>query len=225
MTTYADFRDKVARAIQDPDYETFEEQTVKDVVQSAWQELSRIAPKQFEEGLTPVANQLTYQLLAEDFADPNPSIEVVRVEIWDTDATPNLALRLVPPRATHPGGLGYSQAGWEVWNGTLRLPRNYVEGINVDTDSIMVWGYCPWPAPSADDDVLPINAELEEALVIACNVGFLRRLTSNRALFTQWQTRSNNTDVSMASLMNDLESARDEWKRLSRDIRVAREGR
>lgn len=224
MTTYGDLQDKVARAIQDPDYETFEAQTIKDVIQSAWQDLSRIAPQRFTEDLTPIADTLTYQLRADDFPTPQDNIELVRVEIWDTDVTPNIALRWVPPRGAHPGGLTYSQGGWEVWGGILRIPNNYVSGIDVDTQSIRVWGYAPWVAPVEDEDTIAINAELEEALVIACNVGLLRRLTSNRALFTSWQTRSNNTDVSMASLMNDLAQAQEEWRRLRREIQVAREG-
>ena len=222
MTTYGDLQDKVARAIQDTDYETFEVQTIKDVIMSAWQDLSRIAPQRYSEDITPIADTLTYQLRADDFATANDSIELFRVEIWDTEI--NEALRWVPPRSAHPGGVTFSQGGWEVWGGILRIPNNYMEGIDVDTQSIRVWGYSPWVAPVEDEDVIAINAELEEALVIACQVGLLRRLTNNRALFTSWQTRSNNTDVSMASLMNDLESAKDEWRRLRREIMVAREG-
>ena len=224
MTTYLELQDKVARAIQDPDNEVFETQTVKDVISAAWQELSRAAPQRFQEDLTPIADTLEYDLRSDVFADPNDSVELIRVEIWDTNATPNELVRWVPPRSAHPGGTTVSQGGWEVWGGTLRIPNNYVDGIDTDIHVIKVWGYSPWEYPTDDGDTIAINAELEEALLIGCQVGFLRRLTANRALFTQWQTRSNNTDVSMASLMNDFEAAKDEWRRLKREVMVAREG-
>lgn len=311
MTTYLELRAKIARAIQDPDNETFSDDTIKDVVSSVWADLSRVAPQQFQEDITPLADTLSYPLRADIFPDPNPDIELRNVEIWDTTATPNTVAYWVTPKKAHFQDLAHSQAGWEVWNGTLYLPNRYVSLINVDDHVIRVWGYSPWPLPdtqqsipgpttgvaatnlitnadhglvagdavqftsltggagitaaityyviasgltaddfkisttaggaeldfttditeatlikvvSVDADLLPFPHSYEEALVIGAHVGILRRLTNNRALFTAWQTRSNNTDVSMASLMNDLESAKDEWRRLTRAIQVAREG-
>lgn len=224
MTTYVELRDKIARAIQDPDKETFTDATLKDIVSSVWADLGRVAPEQFTEDLTPLDDTLSYQLRADVFADPNPDIELRNVEVWDTTSTPSQIVYWVTPKKAHYADLAHSQAGWEVWNGTLYLPNRIVSGINVDDHTIRVWGYSPWEMVVADEDILQFPQSYEEALVVGANVGILRRLTNNRALFTAWQTRSNNTDVSMASLMNDLESAKDEWRRLSRAIQVAREG-
>jgi len=225
MTTYAELRDKIARAIQDPDNETFSDDTIKDVVSSVWQDLSRVAPKQFVEDIDQVADALSYDLLTDVWDDPNPDVELRNVEIWDSNPTPARHVYFVPPKKGHPTDLAHSQAGWEVWNGTLYLPNRWVSALAVSADYFLrVWGYTPWEMPVEDGDTLPFPASYEEALVIGAHVGILRRLTNNRALFTSWQTRSNNTDVSMASLMNDLESAKDEWRRLSRAIQVAREG-
>lgn len=223
-TTYLQLRARIAREIQDPDNETFSDDTIKDVVSSVWADLSRVAPEQFVEDIQPIEDQLDYDLRSDIFSDPNPDIELRNVEIWNAEVTPPLQVFWVTPKKAHPTDLAHSQAGWEVWNGTLYLPRRIVAGINVDTHVIRVWGYSPWAYPDEDTDVLPFPQSYVEALVIGAQVGVLRRLTSNRALFTSWQTRSNNTDVSMASLMNDLESAKDEWRRLSRAIQVAREG-
>src|SRR5690349_19203440 len=208
MTTYVGLRDKIARSIQDPDKETFSDDTLKDIVSSVWTDLSRVAPQQFVEDITPLADTLSYALRSDFFDDPNPDIELRNVEVWDTDATPNEVAFWVRPKKAHPMDLAHSQAGWEVWNGTLYLPARVVASINVDSHVIKVWGYSPWPMVDGDSDVLPFPQSYEEALVVGANVGVLRRLTNNRALFTAWQTRSNNTDVSMASLMNDLESAK-----------------
>jgi hypothetical protein len=49
-------------------------------------------------------------------------------------------------------------------------------------------------------------------------------LLSSRELFSQWQIRSNNTDVTPAALMNDLSLAQADWRRLSRSMTVLREG-
>lgn len=224
MTTYLELRSKIARAIQDPDNGTFSDETIKDVVSSVWADLGRAAPQQFQEDITPVANTLAYDLRSDVFADPNPDVELRNVEIWDTTSTPNTAAYWVTPKKAHPNDLAHSQAGWEVWNGTLYLPNRYVGLMDPTVHAIRVWGYSPWVMPILDADTMPFPHSYEEALVVGANVGILRRLTSNRALFTQWQTRSNNTDVSMASLMNDLEAAKDEWRRLTRAIQVAREG-
>jgi len=223
-TTYLELRQKIARAIQDPDNETFSDDTLKDVVSSVWADIGRVAPEQFTEDITPIADQLSYDLRADVFTDPNPDVELRNVEIWDTDASPNVPVFWVTPKKAHYADLAHSQAGWEVWNGTLYLPNRVVAGIDVDAQVIRVWGYSPWAMVVEDSDQLPFPHSYEEALVVGANVGILRRLTSNRALFTAWQTRSNNTDVSMASLMNDLEAAKDEWRRLQRAIQVAREG-
>lgn len=222
MTTYLELRDKIARTIGDPDNDVFEDATIKDIVSSAWADLGRMAPEQYTEDITPLADTLTYALRADVFADPNPDITLRNVEIWQ--ASPEQHRYWVSPKTSHPQHLAHSDAGWEVWNGTLRIPQRYLDLIRLDDDTIRVWGYSPWEMVVADDDDLPFPQSYEEALVVAANVGVLRRLTSNRALFTQWQTRSNNTDVSMASLMNDLESAKDEWRRLAREMRVDREG-
>lgn len=223
MTTYAELIDKVSRTLQDPDLQTFPEQTVKDMIASAWADLSRVAPRRFQEDIQPVEDTLVYQVLADDFPDPNDDIEVMSVELWDTSTTPNTAFRHVTPQSAHPTGLSYSQAGWRFWGGMIYLPNRVVDLIDVTNHLIRLWGYSPWPVLVADDDVVPFGQVHEEALVIRSWMEALRRLINNRSLFTQWQTRSNNTDVTPAALMNELNLAREEWRQLARSIQVLRE--
>lgn len=225
MGTYGDLQTKVSRVLQDPDNATFDVPTIKDMIAAAWAEISRIAPERFQEDLDPVADALTYQLRTADFDDPVDDIEVQRVELWDGSVTPAKALRQIEPQSAHPMGLSYSQAGWVFWAGLLELPNRVVDMIaGHESDYLIrVWGYSPWPPVEADEDVVPFGAGLEEALVLYCHIEALRRLINNRALFTQWQTRSNNTDVTPAALMNDLNIAQEEWRRRSRAIFVFRE--
>jgi hypothetical protein len=68
-----------------------------------------------------------------------------------------------------------------------------------------------------------VSHELETAMRSYCRVEALRRLIVERDLFTQWQTRSNNTDVSPAALMNGLAQAEESWRRTERRLTVLRE--
>jgi hypothetical protein len=226
MTTYAELQDKAGRALQDPDHQTFEPQMVKDMLAAGWREIGQYAPERFQEDLTPIADTLSYRLRAAEFPDaPNDDIEVYKVEIWDASVTPNLPLRFLEPQSSHPMALTYSQVGWQFWNGSLYLPNRYVDFIGGHETNyiIRVWGYSPWAMPVNDSDVVPFSAGIEEALLVYTHIEAMRRLLANRVLFTQWQTRSNNTDVTPAALMNDKSIAQDEWRRLARSIYVPRE--
>jgi hypothetical protein len=223
-TTYGALQTRVSDALQDPDNATFGVQTIKDMIQAAWAEIDRIAPERFQEDVTPIADTASYQLRTAAFSgELVDELEIQRVEVWDVSNTRQRAWRRVEPQASHPMGLSYSQAGWIMWGGRLELPDRVVDMIDPDKHMIRVWGYSPWPPVSADEDVLPFGKEREEALILYCHIEALRKLTSNRTLFTQWQTRSNNTDVSLAGLMNDLSMAQEEWRRKSKAIFVIRE--
>ena len=157
------------------------------------------------------------------YDDPLDEIEVQRVEVWDISEARHRAWRQVEPQSAHPIGLSYSQAGWIVWGGVLELPDRVVDMIDPAVHLIRVWGYSPWRPVVSDSDIVPFGREREEALVLYCHVEALRALTNSRTLFTQWQTRSGNTDVTPAALMNDLSLAQAEWQRRARQIFVIRE--
>lgn len=222
-TTYGELQTKVSRALRDEGHKTFPVDVVKDMIQAGWAEIDRIAPQQFLEQITPEADTLQYSLRTADFDQPVPEVEVVRVEVWDSSTTPAKPFRFVEPAAAHPTGLTYSQAGWSVWGGILFIPNRVEDMIDPLTHVIKVWGYSPWPPVTDDSDVLPFGKTLEEAIVLYTFIEAARRLLANRTLFTQWQTRSNNTDVTPAALMNDMNMALDEWRRRSRAIFVIRE--
>lgn len=312
MTTYGELQDKVSRTLQDPDNQTFDLQTVKDMIAAAWSEISLISPERFIDDITPTDGQVAYLLRALSFPDGNDDIRPVSVEVWDVTTPPSRPIRWIEPASSHPTGLSYSEAGWQFWGGYINLPYRWVAFLTGHESDyfIRVRGYSPWAAPNdaqpilgpttgvaatdvitntthglvADDvvrftsivggagitvgtsyfvistgltandfkisatlggaainfttnitsativkviatdaDVIPFTAGVEEALVLYCYIEALRRLIGNRALFTQWQTRSNNTDVTPAALMNDLNIAQEEWRRKARAILVLRE--
>jgi len=194
---------------------TFDVDTVKDFIQQALAAVARVAPQQFQEDLTAVPEQTNYQLRASDFPSAVPEIRVVRVEVWT--GVPAKFWYKIKAKAGQP--TRDSIAGWEVWGGVLEIPGYIADSLTAD-EAIRVWGYSPYPPISDDIDVVPVSSELELALRKYCRVEGLRRLTSSRVLFKQWQTRSNNTDVTLGQLNSDLQVAEEEWRRLSRELKV-----
>lgn len=223
--TYLELRTKIARKLNDPDNATFVDQTVKDLVSAAWAEIGEVAPERFSEDITPVADQLEYQLRTSDFTDPIDEIELWKVEIWDGSLIPSKPILYVTPLAAHPTGLTYSNAGWFVFGGVLHLP-NRVEDVISGHEAdylIRVWGYSPWKPLVNDADAVIIGNLREEALIAYCRVEALKMLVEDRELFKQWQTRSNNSDITPAGLYNALNIAEAQWQRKRRQIWVTRE--
>ena len=223
MTTLATLRTAVSRALRDPSLVTFVAADVLDLINAGMAEIGRIAPQRFQEDLALVANAMEYQLLKVGASVPIPEIEVMRVELWDVTTTPDTPLaRVLPADAEY---VNYSAAGWKVWDGVLELPR-WVPVHVAGSESnylIRVWGYAPYTPLVTDSDVVGLSNEREEALKVYCLLESLRRLNADRSLFAQWQTRSGNTDVSPAALMNGLAVAQAEWNRKARQMTVLRE--
>lgn len=222
MSTLGTMKTLVARDLRDPSNKTFSATEVGDLILSGLTEVGRLAPERFQEDLTVVADTLRYQLRMDEFLNVAvPELEVVRVEVWDITDTPDKFLYRVRPAdaeyQTH------SYAGWKLWGGFLELPNWIEESLTVGDHSIRVWGYSPYPMPADDNAQLGVSNELEQAIRAYCRVEAAQRLLADRTLFTQWQTRANNSDVSPAALMNDLNIALEDWRRRSRAITVLRE--
>ena len=217
MTAYSALQTLVSRDLSDPDRQTFDVDAVKDFIQQGLAEIARIAPMEFQEDLTPVPDQLVYPLRSAIFDVPQQEMRLVRVEVWS--GTPARFQWKLKAKAGQPAR--DSIAGWEVWGGKLELSQYDMDAITAfGADLIRVWGYSPYDPISADADVVPVSAELELALRTFCRVEGLRRLTSSRVLFKQWQTRSNNTDVTLGMLNSDLQVAEEAWRKLSRALKV-----
>lgn len=219
MSTYATLKTEVSEALRDPDLATFDDPAVGRMVNMAIAEIGRIAPLHFQEDITPVADTLEY-IIQSDYFDgiATPEIDVVRVELWDGSTTPATPLSVIP--AASGARENDSQSGWVNWGGTLVIPRRFwssVDGHEADY-LYRVWGYCPYRQLSDDSDVFDGSIELGWAIVVYAQIVALRRLVAERELFTQWQTRSGNTDITPAGLMGDYSRMRDEWRVMKRDL-------
>jgi len=196
---------------------TFDTDAVKDFIQQGLSEIARVAPMQFQEDLDPVADTLVYPLRANIFDVPQQEIKLTRVEIWS--GSPSRFQWKLKAKAGQPSR--DSIAGWEVWAGKLELSQFDMDSITgFGAEVIRVWGYSPYDPIVDDADVVPVSAELEQALRTFCRVEGLRRLTQSRVLFKQWQTRSNNTDVTLGMLNSDLQVAEEHWRKLKRELTV-----
>lgn len=218
-TTFGELKTAIAAAIRDPSLKTFLDADVGDMANAALAEVGRISPEQFLENITLVTDTVAYELRSGVFDAPVPEIEVMRVELWEsvTDG-PDRQLAVLPPAASswNPN----SQSGWVNWGGTLSLPRSVwsVFDGNEATYYLSVWGYSPFFAPSLDADVINVSNDQKWAVVAYSRVEALERLNSDRDLFTQWQTRAGNSDISPAGLMSMLESSRNDWRRRKREL-------
>lgn len=207
---YGQLQTAVARDLRDPGNLTFDATVVKDFIESAITELSMIAPEFFQEDIEPVEDQRDYTLRSDVFAAPVPEIEVKRVEVWDGSVSP--AKYIARLRAKSEARLDTSANGWEVWNGTLSLTNGVVASLKPETHLIRVWGWSPYAMPVDDSDDPTWSHEIEQAVRTYCRVLSMEALLSERNLFSQWQTRSGNTDISPAGLNNELATQRGVWR-------------
>lgn len=220
-TTLAQFKVVVLRALQDASQKTFTDPYPLDFINAGLSTLGRVAPARFREDIDLIAGTLDYQLQASVLPDATPEIEVIRVELWDGTTSPVHLKEMWAPvsqnETNHSGG------GWLVWNGSLQITERQLACADTSTDILRVWGYRPYPLVANDSDVMPVSQELLDALRTFVRMEGLEQLEGDRELFTQWQVRSNNTDVTMASLMSALQSARQAWYRKQGEITVLRE--
>ena len=219
MATFAELKTAVASAISDPSNVTFLAATVGEFVNTALSEVGRISPVQFHENITLVADTLEYTLLSGTFPAAVPEIEVMRVELWEnvTDE-PDKRLAVIQPASE-----SYSmntQSGWVNWGGILYLPRSVWSTFDgyEDTYYIRVWGYSPFEELADDADTAALSTEQKQAVFAFAKLTAIERLNADRDLFTQWQTRAGNSDISPAGLMNMLSIARDDWRRRKREL-------
>jgi hypothetical protein len=224
MSTLGELKTAVAVALRDPGNKTFTSSDCGDFANAGLSEVSRLSPIQFSEDLTPVDNQFSYRLQSDTFgAAVNGDIEVARVELWDTSQTPEQKVAVIQP--AHAGFAADSDSGWSLWNGSIILPRWVVAYVIGNVDLIYrVWGYAPRPTLVADLDVAQLTAAEYQGVLDFARLQGLETLLMDRNLFTQWQARSNATDISPAALYSELNFARDNWRHRAKTLYRPRTG-
>ena len=215
MTTYLELQTLVSRKLRDTSNNTFTVAIVKDLINAAITEVSRIAPQPYQEDLTPDGS-LSYQL---NTSAPSRRISLSRVEIWD--ASP--ARFRVRVAFAGESLVNSSEAGWRTHNGYLELPYSYGTFAADSTFTIRVWGTKPWSALSADGDVTDLDEDAQDAMVECAVFHGYESLLNDRVLFKQYQTQSNNTDVSLGQLMSSVALWQARWDRRRKLLAEMRE--
>lgn len=222
MTTRGQLKTAIARDLGDPSNLTFSDAHLGDFIDDATAAVGRIAPLKFDEQITPLLNTLDYDLQTAIFGGPEPTVQVQRVEVWDGSVSPRNFLYWLTPQAQ--GYVNASGVGWEVRGGTLSITNAQYIWLNLATQVLRVWGYRPYPRLTDDATTLGFPFEIEMAVRAYAKVAAYRLLDTDRSLFTQWQIRANNTDMTPASLMNLVSAAEASWLRLAKQITVIRTG-
>ena len=219
MTTQAALMTTVRTALRDPaPGKVFIDADLRLFISMGLGEIGEFAPRRFSEDIVLVTNTTSYQVQAAVLPDYTPEIKVRRVELWDGTLTPAQRIATLTPASNERES--NSDAGWSMWNGVLSLSYHQFTLFDPVVHFLRVQGYAPYVMPAADTDLIGLSPIMEKALVASCRVAGLDQLDMDRDLFTQWQTRTNNSDVSPAALHQSLTIARDEWRRMKARLAV-----
>lgn len=147
-------------------------------------------------------------------------IEVRRVEVFSYGYEPPVSIGTVPSGAGE--YVSSSETGWDFWQGDLHIPYRVYTSLDRSTHFLRVWGWAPYDRLTADTQTTDLTGEMEEQVLFYARMKGLEALMLDRDLFTQWQTRSGNTDTSPAAIMNGLTIAQGQWRQRTRSFLVLR---
>ena len=208
---FDDLRDAVASDLRDPLHKAFTDTQIGDLVNEGIAELNRLRPLERIESLPLVEGSKAYAttlqgvFLVEGKRQGEPAY-------WPI------------PETDYAAGVG-SQGGWTLFGGFLVLP-GLMTPLDPDVDDIRVWGYRDRNELVADSDVPQfIDLTDEQAVRSYARYTALEMLLHDRALFQQWQTQTNNSDISATQLLQAASTLQGQWdtlrKRVARLRRVA----
>jgi hypothetical protein len=216
MSTLTQLITAISRDLRDVGNNTFTTAMVTDLINSGITELSRIAPKLFQEDIEPDGS-LSYEI-----QDGEPRCRIERVEVWAVD--PDTVQQLIRIPAASEGLSNETEAGWRFWNGSVELPYAYAAYLADDTKNLRIWGWGPYAQLDDGSDASDLGVGGEAALKEYCLYMAYDRLASERALFRQYQVQANNTDVTFAGLMGAINQYRSRWERRRDQLMMSRLG-
>lgn len=218
--TLAELRAKVLRDLRDPNGDTFTTSQVDDFINMGIVELNRARP---------IETRTEYSGDTDFTTDSIPFNYVFRVDLCrQYNATDTKVWSTLHPSDT---SHGYGAAGWEFFGGKLILGGQLVNGIEnmvelytADQVTLAVWGYGDRDLLVGDtDEVADFESGQDELAVRAyAQYAGTTALNEDRALFQQWQTDSNNADVSSTQLQGMQGAAEQRWSRMRSRIFLLR---
>lgn len=222
-----DLAAKVRRAVRDPNQAVFEPEQIIDFINYGLSELSLIRPVETtvaitdEDGLEGINNVDPEAITISDL-DYIWAVEAIGLD--DTSAQGEE--QLISPDDTSTNW----RNGWDFVGGTLVLPRSvrdWIIGVwelDEPTHQLRVRGYRHRRRiDDPDTDILDLYSLPEEtAVIVLAQMNGFEALTNDRSLFQQWQTATNNTDVSPTQLQNMAYGAQAKWDRMRKHLYIIR---
>ena len=193
-TSLSDLRTYVAQDLRDTGNATWDTNEIDALVNQGIDALADIYPKEIVQTVATVAAS-TYSYAAASFTN------IYRLDIYSSAGSYGGIL---------PCGTGEdANSGYELHGGVLYLPALY--SLTAGT-TLRAFGYGRYIQLSAASSVTDLDASGIWAVRVFCQAKAFGRLLSDRAQFQQWQSNSNNTDVTAIGLAQLWQSARAEWR-------------
>lgn len=212
MTTLTNLITFVARDLRDPTLATFTTQEITDFINAGIDAVSEVAPRQAQEDIEPDgSNEYT----------PLTVTRPTRVEVWSVAPQTIHSLHRIPAAAE--GFTNETDVGWKMWAGVLTLPYGFAAYLADDTKNLRIWGYAPYTQLVNGGDTADLSNNAEWAVREYAALQGYERLMNDRSLFANWQTQSNNTDVSVAALINAWATRSQQWERRRKQLTILQE--
>lgn len=200
-------RTSVLRDASDPNQDTFSDAMITDYINGGIAELNLVRPLEVRALVANVAG-LSTAALSYIFR-----VEAIRLS--------DLAQVTIP----HNTGESHWRNGWEFFAGVLTLDPAWYAKMDLAwenaTHSLYVDGYRSRdPMVSTDDAQETEFSAIEEEIAVRrfAQLSAYRALQIDRALYEQWQTASNNSDVSPTQLTNMVAYTEADWERLKKRL-------
>lgn len=206
MPTLAELQDACSRDLRDPNKRVFTDVYLTDLINSGQEEVGRIYPRELLATVAITGGTYTYTM-------PD-AVDVFRVEVWRNGGFSSL----VPPAADAES----SQVGWDLWAGSLRFPKAFIDGLSASLDSLRVWGYGRYPTLVNDNDESLLDQSGEQGVRRFVRSQAFQTMHADRAQFKQWQGQANNSDVTPNMLTQMVAFYTSEWDRTRNHLRRLR---
>jgi hypothetical protein len=209
--SFTQLRDAVASDLRDPTYATFTKPQIGALVNEGIAELNRVRPQESVQDILLMDDVLEYPCVLQ----PIFLVEARRQN--DPAWWPIEEQDYAAPVGT--------QAGWSLFAGVLRLP-GLMTPLSTGFDQLRAWGYLDRGQLINDTDTADFTDMTdEEGCRCYARWTALEMLLHDRMLYQQWQSQTNNSDISTTQLLQTASSYQQEWsnlrKRLARLRRVA----
>lgn len=210
--TLGDLETLVARALRDPNHNTWTVPELDDLINEGIDAVSSVYPADVA-----LINAVTLSANVWQYPASALNIErIYRIDVWaSTTAAPPAGFQytLLPTTGDGPN------SGWDFFAGSIFLPPNY---LPVTGQYLSLFGYRSFVQLSASTDTSDLDTKAKWGVLWYCQYEGFKRLLADRADFQQWQLNSNNTDVTAATMNQMVLFAERQWNDRRQQLRKFR---